>query len=169
LEVETLMALNMKDKKRDPDRLVVCWNGFATPHRVVNIGEKVRASDPIVGDGRWFYEEDTPDSERPNIWDEIVDAPAEAPHVHVRSSTIPVHRQVRSMVNLARPVTWAPDTPGASSGRPAPFFHSTLTQGQILDVLHPLVRQHPEWFEWPRRDVSLADVERIEKHERLEA
>jgi hypothetical protein len=42
-------------------------------------------------------------------------------------------------------------------------------QGQILDVLNPLVRQHPEWFEWPRRDVSLADIERIEKHERLEA
>jgi hypothetical protein len=33
--------------------------------------------------------------------------------------------------------------------------------GQILDVLDPRVRAHPERFEFPVRDVTIEDIERM--------
>jgi len=35
-------------------------------------------------------------------------------------------------------------------------------------VLTPIVRQHPEWFRWVERDVTLADLDRLERLEGVE-
>jgi hypothetical protein len=87
------------------------------------------------------------------------------PPIQVRSTSIPVHRQGRCMVDTSVPVQWAPDSPGSGSGTPPPFLRSQLRSGQILDVLSDVVRKNPSWFRWIERDVSAADVERMERHE----
>jgi hypothetical protein len=86
----------------------------------------------------------------------------------VQTIQIPPHRQVRCTVDLAAPLAWSPGSSGARSGTPPPFARTQLRQGQLLDALHPIVRQHPDWFRWPERDVTREDVERLEKLERLE-
>jgi hypothetical protein len=86
----------------------------------------------------------------------------------VQPIRIPPHPQVRSLVDVAAPLAWSPGSPGAKSGTPPPFARTQLRQGQLLDALHPIVRQHPDWFCWPVRDVLLEDIERLEKLQRLE-
>jgi hypothetical protein len=49
---------------------------------------------------------------------------------------------------------------------------SAITIGRIFDALAPVVRQHPEhpeWFRWVERDVTLADIERLERLEEHDA
>ena len=41
-------------------------------------------------------------------------------------------------------------------------------QGRLVDALHPIVREHVDWFCWPERHVLLEDIERLERSERLE-
>jgi hypothetical protein len=81
---------------------------------------------------------------------------------------IPLHRQARSIVDVAAPMQWAPDSPGAKSVGPAALRRTQLRQGQIVDALHPIVRQHPDWFRWPEGDVTSEDIERLEKLQGLE-
>jgi hypothetical protein len=154
------MALKTKP---DPDRMLLCTETFATDDRVVHRGEQVRASDPIVGDGRWFVEADTPTSELPNLWHSMPDAPRHAPLVRVQTISIPAHRQVISQVDASAPMQWAKDSAGTKSGAPPPFAKTTLRRGQMLDALDPIVRAHPDWFRWPERHVLLEDLERLEE------
>ena len=149
-----------------PDQVVVATRTFATEDAVVHVGEEYRGGDPVVVEN-WtaFVDGDTLPSERPNFWEELP-APPELDHsagfnIRVQPSTgIPIHRQVRSKVDYFFPGQWAPGSAGERRGIPPPFG-SALHKGQIKDVCDPLVAQHLDWFEWPRRDVTLQDVERM--------
>jgi hypothetical protein len=160
-----------KTKDLDPDQILVATQSFATETRVVHRGERVRANDPIVGDGRWFVPEETPESERPNMWTEMESPPAPVPspgfNVSVRSIEIPVHRRVVARESLWFQGSWAPGSIGEqrqrSGGGPPPPFGSSLVKGAIRDICDPIVRRHLEWFEWPARPVELADIERLGK------
>jgi hypothetical protein len=155
------MAKVATKKKSDPDRILVCTMDFGTVDRVVKRGERVRASDPIVGDGRWFVDASTPPSEWPNMWNEMPDPPDHRDQqVRVQEQTIPAHRQVRSRVDMYWDGGHAPGSPGAKSGRPS-GFGTALRMGQLLDVGSEIVRRNPSWFVWPERDVTVEDVERL--------
>jgi hypothetical protein len=77
------------------------------------------------------------------------------------------HRQVVALADTFRPLPFAPGSPGAR-GRmpiaPAPFG-TGIKKGRVYDALDPVVRQNPQLFEFPRRDVTLADIERIARIE----
>jgi hypothetical protein len=168
-----LMAPTLKKKKTTnpfkADQVVRATRTFAWEGGVVRKGEKYRGGDPAVVAG-WnaFVPGETLDQELENPWDALPPPPEHAPPVQVRGTSIPVHRQVRCVVDVSIPVQWAPDSPGSGSGTPPPFLRSTLRVGQILDVLSDLVRKNPSWFRWDARDVTSADIERMEKLQRLE-
>jgi hypothetical protein len=152
-----------------PDQVVRAKRTFAHQNGVVHIGEEYRGDDPVVK-ANWtaFVDGATLDQELENVFDELPEPPTHAPAITVQSIQIPAHRQVRSLVDVAAAMKWAPDSPGAKSGAPPPFARTQLRQGQLVDALHPIVRQHPEWFSWPARQVLLEDIERLERHEREE-
>jgi hypothetical protein len=159
-----------KTKELDPDQILVATQDFATETRVVHRGERVRANDPIVGDGRWFAPEETPESERPNFWNDLVPAPPpQTPSagfdVSVKSIEIPVHRQVVARESLWFQGSWAPGSIGEQRQKrgdgPPPPTGSSLRKGAVRDVSDPVVRRNLEWFIWPERPVSLEDVERL--------
>jgi hypothetical protein len=164
-------VLPKKTKELDPDQILVATQDFATETRVVHRGERVRANDPIVGDGRWFVPEETPESERPNFWNDL---PAPPPHkpsagfdVSVGSIEIPVHRRVVARESLWFQGSWAPGSIGEQRQKrgdgPPPPFGSTLPKGAIRDISDPVVRAHVAWFVFPERPVSIADIERLGK------
>jgi hypothetical protein len=132
-------------------------------------GETFRGNDPAVVAG-WssFVDGETLDEELESPFDGLPPLPEFAEPVEVRDISIPVHRQVRCIVDVSVPVRWAPGSPGAESRTPAPFIRSTLRAGQICDVLTDVVRKNPNWFRWEARDVMPDDVERLEKLETLE-
>jgi hypothetical protein len=158
-----------KTKELDPDQILVATQDFATESRVVHRGERVRANDPIVGDGRWFVPEETPESEMPNLWKEMPAPPAPVPspgfNVSVGSIDIPVYRRVVAREDLWFQGAWAPGSIGEQRQRrgegPPPPFGSTLRKGAVRDISDPVVRRHLEWFEWPARPVTLEDIERM--------
>jgi hypothetical protein len=157
-------------KDRNPfagDQVVRAVRTFAHQDGVIHIGEEFRGGDPVV-EANWtaFVPGDTLDQELENPFDVLPPPPEHAPPVQVQGTSIPIHRQVRCIVDATVPVQWAPDSPGAKSGTPPPFIRSTLRAGQICDVLSDVVRKNPNWFRWEARDVTLADIERMERHER---
>jgi hypothetical protein len=150
-----------------PDQVVVATRTFATEETVVHVGEKYRGGDPVVvANHTAFVDGETLPGEMPNFWEEL---PAPPEHdasagfnIRVQPSTeIPLHRQVRSKVEYFFPMQWAPGSAGERRGIPPPFG-SALHKGQIKDVCDPVVRAHPDWFEFPARDVRLEDIEREE-------
>lgn len=152
------------------DQIVKATKTFAWSGGVVHQGETYRGSDPAVVAG-WSSFVDasaTLDQELPNVFLELPEPPQFEPAVVIQNSGIPPYRQVLCMVDTQVPVQWAPKSPGAESGAPPPFVRSLLRRGQILDVLSEVVRKNPSWFRWPERDVTLEDVERLEKLEGLE-
>jgi hypothetical protein len=151
------------------DEVVKATRTFAWEGGVVRQGETYRGNDPAVVAG-WnaFVHGETLDQELENPFDALPPPSEHAPPVEVRSSSIPIHRQVKCVVDAAVPVQWAPDTAGSRSKAPPPFLRSQLRSGQILDVLSDVVREHPSWFRWPERDVTAEDVERLKKLQRLE-
>jgi hypothetical protein len=160
------MAKITTKKKSDPDRILVCTMDFGTTDRVVKRGERVRARDPIVGDGRWFVDAETPESEWPNMWHEL---PAPPDHRATESAirigtsplaNVPPHLLVRATSSFWFDGGWAPGSPGEKSGKRSGFGWA-INVGQLVEISNPAVRAHPEHFEWPRRDVTLADVERL--------
>jgi hypothetical protein len=175
LEVEALMpkVLPKKTKELDPDQILVATQDFATESRVVHRGERVRANDPIVGDGRWFAPEETPESERPNFWNDMPAPPAPVPspgfNVSVRGIAIPVHRQVAARETLWFQGSWAPGSVGEQRQErgdgPPPPFGETLRKGAVRDISDPVVRRHLEWFVWPERAVTTEDIERMTSEE----
>jgi hypothetical protein len=150
-----------------PDQIVRATRAYAWSGRVVHKGEKYRGGDPAVVAG-WnaFVPGETLDQELENPWAELPPPPEHAPPIQVGGTSIPVHRQVRCMVDAAVPVRWAPDSPGSQSRTPPPLLRSQLRSGQIVDVLSDVVRKNPSWFRWIERDVTAEDVERMERHER---
>ena len=162
------MALT-RSKTRSPfkaDQVVVAVRTFAWEGGTVRQGEKFRASDQVV-QANWtaFADGETLPSELENPWHVLPPPPEHEPPVQVGGTSIPIHRQVRSAVDVMLPVKWAPGSPGSETDRPPPFLRSQLRQGQILDVLSEPVRRNPSWFVWPQREVSAADVERMEQQE----
>jgi hypothetical protein len=152
-------------KNRNPfgkDEVVRATRTFAWSGGTVRAGEGYRGGDPVV-EANWsaFVPGETLDQELENPWDALPPPPQHAPPVHVQSSSIPVHRQVRCIVDASVPMQWAPDGPGSRSGTPPPFLRSQLRQGQIFDVLDEHVRRNPGWFRWIERDVTAEDVERM--------
>jgi hypothetical protein len=45
--------------------------------------------------------------------------------------------------------------------RSSTAIRTAVKVGQIFDIGHPFVRAHPERFEFPLRDVTIEDVERM--------
>jgi hypothetical protein len=72
------------------------------------------------------------------------------------------------MVDVARPMQWAPGWIGEKFGSLPAFARTVLQKGRVYDVLDPRVREHPGWFRLIERDVTPADIERLEKLQRLE-
>lgn len=164
------MAPTLSKKNQNPfkpNQIVRATRTFAWSGGVVHKGEKYRGADPAVVAG-WsaFVDGETLDQELENPFDVLPPPPEHAPPVQVQTTSIPIHRQVRCMVDASVPVQWAPKSPGAESGTPPPFIRSQLRSGQILDVLSDIVRKNPSWFRWPERDVSIEDIKRMERHER---
>jgi hypothetical protein len=149
-----------------PDQVVKATQTFAYADGVVHAGEQFRGADPIV-EANWsaFVDGGTLPNEMPNMWDSLPEPPQHTPEVAVQTISIPAHRQVRSLVDVAAPMRWSPGSPGDESGVPPPFARTQLRVGQLVDALHPLVREHVDWFEWPSRHVLLEDLERLERLE----
>jgi hypothetical protein len=111
-------------KSKNPfraDATVRAKRTFAHQNGVVHIGEEYRGGDPVV-EANWtaFVDGATLDQELENPFDALPPPPQHAPPVQVTSISIPVHRQVRCLVDAWVPVTWAPDSPGSRSGTPDP-------------------------------------------------
>jgi hypothetical protein len=152
-----------------PDDRVRAWQSFGHATGTVRAGDVLRGDDPIVVEHHpWFEHVDTPTAERKNVWLEMPEPPQHTPEVAVQTIQIPPPRQVRCTVDVATSLAWSSGSPGAKSGTPPPFARTQLRQGQLLDVLDPIVHQHPTWFRWRERDVTPEDVERFEKLTRLE-
>jgi hypothetical protein len=144
---------------------MVATTTFGTQHGVVHEGDVFAGDDPLVtANPSWFCPADTPTHERPNIWTDMPPPPEQVPspgfNVPVQSIQIPPHRQVQSKVFTWTPAQWAPGSAGAKRGAPPPFG-SAVKVGQVFDIGHPLVREHPERFEFPLRNVTIEDVERM--------
>jgi hypothetical protein len=150
-----------------PDDRVRAWQSFGHAAGTVREGDVLRGDDPLVAEHHpWFESVDTPTAERKTVWLEMPPPPDHAPEVAVQTIQIPPHRIVRSLVDVSAPLSWSsPDSPGAQTNVPPPFARTSLRRGQLVDALHPLVREHVDWFVWPERHVLIEDIERVERHE----
>ena len=143
---------------------------FAHADGVVHVGEEYRGGDPVV-EANWtaFVDGDTlpqRDAEPVGL------AAARRPSTRRRrrcgaSRSRSTGRWSPSSTPRFR-CDGHPNSPGATSGAPPPFFRSTLRAGQVCDILSDVVRKNPSWFRWPGRDVTLDDVERMERLEGME-
>jgi hypothetical protein len=165
------MPLLKKKPEFEPDDRVRAIQSFATETRTIRSGDVLRGDDPlVVGTPEWFELENTPSEEARNIWNEMPPPPLHDPGVADRKimvappNPIPVHRQVKSLVETWTDMGYAPGSPGEKSGRPS-GFGSAVRAGQVFDVLDPLVARHPDWFQFPARGVTLEDVERLAAEE----
>jgi hypothetical protein len=160
------MAPTRSESPFKPDQVVVAVRTFAWSDGVIQQGEKFRGGDRAV-EKNWtaFADGSTLPSELENPFHGLADPPQHAAPVHVGGTSIPVHRQVVSTVDVMFPVRWSPGSPGEQTNRPPPMLRSTLRSGQVLDVLSDTVREHPSWFRWAAREVSPEDVERISRQE----
>jgi hypothetical protein len=111
-----------------------------------------------------FVDASVPPEQRPNYWHLISDPEPEPPHVNILPS-VPSHRLVVSKVDVYLPGSWAPGSAGAKAGKLSPFG-GAIRRGQAFDILSPVVAQHPDWFELPRRDLTAEDIERVKALER---
>jgi hypothetical protein len=156
-------TLKKKPKFR-PDQIVVATRTFATADAVVHVGEKYRGGDPlVVANHTAFIDGNTLPSERPNFWNEMPPPPEHEDSIRVGKSAVadvPPDRLVRSRASFWFDAGFAPGSQGEKSGKIS-GFGTSISIGQLVDISSPVVRQHPQHFEWPRRDVTLADVERL--------
>jgi hypothetical protein len=157
-----------KPDKPDPEHYYIALEPIAGEWRTVKQGERLRGDDPFVsGNPASFFDEQVPPEQRPNLWHLVQDPVSEPSHVIIPPS-VPPWRQVESTVDVYWDGGHAPGSPGAKSGRPS-GFGTAIRLGQVFDVLSPIVRQNPNWFCFPRRDVRLEDVERLERLEGSDA
>jgi hypothetical protein len=162
--LETLMSKPPTATKKP--ETVVAIESFAGATRTVHAGDVLNADDPVVtGNPDWFVPSDMPTHERPNRWTNAPAPPEQVPspgfNVQVQDHGIPPHRQVKSKAHVWYPAKWAPGSPGEKRAAGPPPFGTAVKVGQIFDIGNPLVREHPERFEWPQRDVTIEDVERM--------
>lgn len=116
---------------------------FAHQDGVVHIGEEFRGGDPVV-EKNWsaFVPGETLDQELENPFDALPPPPEFTEPVEVRDISIPVHRQVRCIVDVSVPVPWAADSPGRQE-RDAAAIHSQHSSGRT-DRRSPLRRRERE-------------------------
>jgi hypothetical protein len=156
--------LKKKPAGPDPAKMYVAIESIAGAERTVKMGEELPGSDPYVsGNPRSFIDASVPPEERPNFWHLVHDPEPEPPRVIIPPG-VPPWRQVESTVDVFWDGGFAPDSPGAKSGRPS-GFGTAIRMGQVFDVLSSIVKQNPNWFCFPRRDVRIEDIERLERIE----
>ncbi len=165
----------LKTKKGNPFRdaeIVTCVETFLGQEVTIRAGQKLRGDDPIV-ERYWgvFREGDLQEHELAKIAADRIplDPPTHEPHVYIPPS-IPPHRLVVALADTFTPIPFAPDSAGAKekgSIPPAPFG-TGIKKGRAYDVGDPIVRARPNLFEFPRRDVTLADVERLTAEDAIE-
>ncbi len=146
--------------------VVTAKETFIGEHVTIRAGEKRRGNDEVV-ERHWgvFAEGDLLPHELAKIAaDEI---PLDPP-VHRderfrigQGVTPPPHRQVIAIADTFTPIPFAPGSPGARGGVPPAPFGAGIRRGRVYDIADPAVRANPQLFEFPRRDVTLADVERL--------
>jgi hypothetical protein len=168
------MKTSLKRKDKCPfssDQIVRATRSFVWEGGAVNQGDRYRANHPAVQAG-WsnFVPGDTPDHELENLFAAMGDLPVHHDS-HVRiPAAIPPHRQVVATVDLYRPGSWAPGSPGEKAGGPPPPFGAMVCRrGSVYDALTtPYVAEHPEHFNWPQRQVTREDLDRLARTEYAE-
>lgn len=160
------MKMPLKSKNTNPYRdceIVTCVTTFLGQDVTLNAGLKLRGDDPLVERYHGvFAEGDLLPHELAQFAAEQIplDLPEHPSHVYIPPSVSP-HRQVVATADTFTAMPFAPNSPGARGGAaPAPFG-TGLKKGRVYDIGHPAVRANPNLFEFPRRDVTLADVERL--------
>ena len=159
----------LKKRTTNPYRdaeVVTCVTTFIGQDVTLNAGLKLRGDDPLVERYHGvFVEGDLLPHELAKIQADAI--PLDPPVHHDeriligQGVTPPPHRQVTCLVDTFMPLPFAPGSPGARGGiAPAPFG-TGLKKGRIYDALDPVVRANPGYFEFGRRDVTLADIERL--------
>lgn len=150
-----------------PDATVRATRTFAWEGGVVHQGERYRGNHPAVEHGfSNFVPGETLDSELENVWGSLPDPPVHDSHVNVPAS-VPPWRQVVAIADTFVPVPFAPGSVGETTKGPMPPapFGTGIKKGRVYDIADPVVRRSPQLFEFPRRDVTLADIERLERLE----
>ena len=168
------MKTSLKTKKnpfRDCE-IVTATTTFLGETVTIRAGEKRRGNDPVV-EQHWgaFAEGDLLPAELAKIAAEAIplDPPVHEPHVYIPPS-IPPHRLVVALADTFTPMPFAPGSAGAKAKGaipPAPFG-TGIKKGRAYDVGDAIVRARPNLFEFPRRDVTLADVERLTADDAIE-
>ena len=146
------------------DQVVVAVKTFATERGVVHVGDKFRGGDPVVLES-WtaFVDGDTLPNEMPNFWTDLVPDPPDhsIPVPPNPLADVPPHRLVRATANFWWDAGWAPGSEGATRFPNRPTSRGWGIQaGTLVEITHPAVQASPQHFEFPRRDVTLADIER---------
>jgi hypothetical protein len=168
------MAPTLKKKPTNPygpDDRVRAWQSFAHATGTVRAGDVLRGDDELVRQHwPWFEPVDTPTAEKRNIWAEM---PAPPDHRDSKFqvgtnplANVPPERLVRAKAFFWFDGGWAPGSPGEKSGKPSGFGWA-INVGDLVEISNPVVRAHPEVFEFPRRDVTLADIERLTRDEEV--
>jgi hypothetical protein len=156
------MPLTKKKTKFRPDQDVVALTTFSLGDATVHRGDKFKGGDDVVlANPLWFSDGEVPDHEVPSMWAEVVPPPPDFRPPPGATRTIEPHRQVRSTVDTWTSMPWAPGSPGSKGGIMPPPVGGGLKRGGIYDVGEPIVSQHPEYFVFPERPVSLEDIRRL--------
>jgi len=164
------MAPTLKRKNQNPygpDERVRAWQSFGHATGTVRADDVLRGDDPIVVEHHpWFEHVDTPTAEAKNVWSEMPPPPDHRDHpgVDVQTSSlanVPPERLVRATSTFWQNEGFAPGSLGEKAGLPPTGRGWGIAVGQVVEISHPLVRRHPESFEFMRRTVTLADVERL--------
>lgn len=157
-----------------PDDRVRAWQSFGTATGTVGVGDVHRGDDAIVAEHwPWFQPVDTPTAEVKNVWSEMPPPPDHRDHPGVDVETnpladVPPERLVRATSAFWQNEGFAPGSFGEKAGLPPTGRGWGIAVGQVVEISHPLVRQHPEAFEFIRRAVTLADVERLTAEDTLQ-
>jgi hypothetical protein len=153
------------------DDRVKAWQSFATATAIVRVGDVHRGDDEVVRK-HWPYFQpvDTPTAEQKNIWSEMPAPPDHHDHPGVNVGTnslanVPPERLVRATSSFWTNEGYAPGSHGEKAGLPPTGRGWGISVGQVVEISHPLVAAHPECFEFIRRTVTAADVERLTRGE----
>jgi hypothetical protein len=163
------MAPTLSKSKKNPfgpTQAVKATRTFAWSGGVVHAGDLYRGGDPTV-EKNWsaFVDAETLPSEMPNMWDELP-PPPDHRDATIQIGTSPLahvspERLVRARASFYFDAGWAPGSAGEKSGKPS-GFGSAIALGQLVEISNPVVRANPGAFVFPEREVTLADVERLE-------
>lgn len=124
--------LRPKKPRFEPDEIVVSWTTFATNESVVKRGTRLRGDNPVVlSHPHYFARDGASDAElRALEANARPDPPRHVPEFTRPQQTIAPERQAIAICSFHVGFGVGP----------------TVTKGQVLDINHPLVRAHPEYF-----------------------